>query len=189
MKIFYYRLKIVILSIILICFFNGQIQSQKSELNFDFDVSYNLWIEKRVLGSRIIYVSLNEKNFNLENLKLLSKFLSDKYSIPKSLTIKVFTNQNRLKQMINYDNPGFSISYTEGEAGKKAQEEYDNKNYPQTTGFYAEYIRYHEDYIIYTQKKDSSNLIRLDLNNGNKKLKKAKSLDNQKNITKQKQEN
>ena len=80
--------------------------------------------------------------------------------------------------MIDFDNPGFSIFFPNTEAGKKAEEEFYEKHYPKTVGYFAEYFRDgSSEFFDYTFSKDSASLTRIILKNEqlkNKGVKKSK---------------
>jgi hypothetical protein len=154
-------------------FSNAQtLPKQDSELKFQYKEIHNSWNGK-VLGSRNIYILLDKENFTLKNLEQMFKSLSNKYPAPKLLTVKVFSDAESLKKMVNYDNPGFSISFVDDEIGKQAQKKFDEERYPKNESDYAEFFRNIElEFFDYYSKDNINKCVRIDLSNSNIKGKK-----------------
>ena len=182
MKVVIFFLKLIISFFVFTSFLNGQVSlSPDAAITFKVNEVLNSSSGNTAFDSRRIYILLEEKDFTIENLKRMFEFLSNKYPVPKLLNIKVFSDSKRLKQMIDYDNPGFSISFADTKAGKKAQKKFDEERYPKLKGFYAEYYKDAEsESFDYNPVKDVNKLVRIKL----KVKSKVKANDKRKFITK-----
>lgn len=117
-------------------------------------------------SSRNLYVLLDEKDYSIENLEHLGQFYSNKFSLPKILSIQFFTDLKSLEIMISKDFPTVLVTFGNDEIGRKAEKEFYEKYYPKPKGFYASYLRHFlnkNDTILYNEKKDSDNYIKLEI--------------------------
>ena len=131
-----------------------------SDVNFEIKVVSNSLSGQGVYCSREVYILLAEKDFSSQNLERLFTFMANKYSTPKVLTIKIFTNLESLNKMIDYDNPGVFVDFPNNEAGIQAYKQFDEQRYPKPKGFYAAYYRdLHSEFFIYNPKKDEDDII------------------------------
>lgn len=167
--------KILILSIILIPFFIYGQDSTKvtEEFNKKIEIVLNKVSDGGESGikSRHIYVSIEEKDFNLDNLKQFFSEYKKLYPEPYILTISVYSSKEMLQRLINFEKQPITIEFTKDEKGKEAARKFYERYYPLPQGYFrAEYNRYGPfEFFDYSPKKESPDMVRISLKTQNEK--------------------
>lgn len=135
--------------------------SKSIESSMDFQYKIKKEVTRRgLVEAKKIYVLLDEEHFSQEKLKVLFNYISNREKA-EYLKITVFSNEEYLDKLIEAENKTYSIHFADTPEGKKAENEYFEKNYPPDTGYFrAFYYRTKfADYFAYSPEKENAGFI------------------------------
>ncbi len=114
------------------------------------------------IKSRHLFILVEEKDFNLENVRKWFDKYKNLYPEPHDLNISLYSNREMLQRLIDFQDHGTPIEFNRDEKGKEAARKFYEKYYPLPSGYFrAEYIRYSFEYLDYSPKKEDSEMIRI----------------------------
>lgn len=125
-------------------------------------------LEKR----RSLFILMDEKYFNLENLhKLFTKY-KELYPEPYNLKIVVYSDLAMLQRLIKFESLPWVIEFSKDEKGRAAEKEFYEKYYPLPKRYFrANYNRYGSfELFDYSPLKESPVMIRVTLKTQLKRL-------------------
>jgi len=117
------------------------------------------------IKSRHIFILIEEKEFNLENLNKLFDEFKKLYTEPYNLRITVYSNKEMLQRLIDFKKFA-PIEFSDDEKGREASNKYHEKYYPLRKGYFrADYFRYAKfEFFDYSPKKEDTKMVRISLN-------------------------
>lgn len=128
---------------------------------------------KSGIQSRHIFILIEEKKFNLENVRKTFEKYRFIYSTPFILTITIYSDKEMLQRLINFEKQPMTIEFSQDEKGQEAARKFYEEYYPLPTGYFrAEYSRYGDyEYFNYSPGKDKAEMMRISLKDEIKKEK------------------
>lgn len=134
-------------------FYRAQQLTSKQENNFSIPIEIVLnHHEKQKPVNRKIFVFIEEKFFNQDNVQKIFSVLASKYPEPKELTIELMSDREMLKRSINTETSGVIVCFfCATPECEKAETEYYEKYFPLPKGYFrASYYRGYDGYEYYS---------------------------------------
>jgi hypothetical protein len=117
------------------------------------------------IRQRDVFVYVDEKAFDLEELKHWIRDFTTKYSEPHMLRISIFTDKGMLRKLIAYEEVVWGIEFKDDLQGKRAEADFMKKAYPSPGAYYQLiYNRYADkEFLDFVSKDDPHKSVRLSL--------------------------